>query len=114
MYVPSKGSHGSFWVAPFECVWKAPDFFDLRHSLAKADGYLGNKTLEHLFNTTLHIGDADYGLYIEQIEHRKKYQIPMTNILDIYRQIYLGASIEDDWARIRSVDLICKTSKIQS
>ena len=101
VYVPANGSREARWVTPTKCVWKAPDFLDVRYSLAIAARYRDNSRLERLFNAILEIHNAGWNEYILQVQHEKQQHEPHVELPLIYGHILEQGPGEELWEVIR-------------
>lgn len=66
IYIPSGGNDGGIWVTLNECVWSAPDWFDLKYRLE--DVYC---PLKDFFQLTLHLPDANWRDFLDQLQKMK-------------------------------------------
>ena len=107
VYVPQNGSGNTLWVMPKQCVWEAPNFLDVRYSLAIAGRYRDSSRLKHLFNTILEIQNAGWDEYVLQVTDEKRRGEPHVELSTIYRQICEECSDEHSWELIRQVETIC-------
>lgn len=100
VYVPTNGSREAHWVTPEECVWEAPNFLDVRYSLATAGHYCDSSRLKRLFNAILEIHNAGWNEYVLQVQNEKQQREPHVELSIIYSHILEGPG-EQPWDIIR-------------
>ena len=101
VYVRPNGSGHAQWAMPKQCVWEAPNFLDVRYSLATTGRYRDSSRLKHLFNTILEIHNAGWDEYVLQVTDEKRRGEPHVELSTIYRQIFEQCSDEQSWELIR-------------
>ena len=101
VYVLPNGSGNAQWVMPKQCVWEAPEFLDVRYSLASAGRYRDSSRLKHLFNIILEIHNAGWDEYVLQVTDEKRRGEPHVELSSIYNQIFNECSDESSWELIR-------------
>ena len=82
-------------------MWEAPDYLDVRHSLASAGNYHENDRLKHLFNAILEIHNAGWNEDVLQVIDEKQRQTPDVKLSTIYKHIFDESPDEDSWELIR-------------
>ncbi|KAK4695759.1 hypothetical protein P7C71_g2041, partial [Lecanoromycetidae sp. Uapishka_2] len=87
IYIPARASSEALWVTPSQCVWEAPDYFEVPCSLAEVEGYRNKEELKHLFNGLLDIKNADWKVCISRIEANKNRKGTYGNIAKLYNYI---------------------------
>ena len=90
------------WVSADDCVWQSPDFYNLRHSLARHIPYTQNNLLKRLFTDILDIKDADWRDFVGQLRHMREHNQRPQDPEDIYRSIFDDVKQDKDgWEDIR-------------
>lgn len=100
VYIPGKTEDPGKWVDPSDCVWKAPDFLDEKHSLAPKDIYGQSNNLRTLFVNILEIRDAEWQDYLCQLKAWTGVTTPRQNVKDAYKMILEDAPDDCDWNTI--------------
>ncbi len=101
VYVPPNRSRKVQWVTPEQCVWEAPEFLDVKLSLATAGRYHDSGRLEHLFNAILEIHNAGWDEDVQQVIDEKRRQEPHVKLSTIYSHIFDESPDEQSWELIR-------------
>lgn len=103
VYVPMNGSSNFQWTTPKKCVWEAPKFLDVRHSLATVRRYRDSSRLKCLFNVILEIHNAGCSEYLRQVVYEKRCREPRVELSTVYTHILEETPDEQSWELIRYV-----------
>lgn len=99
LYLPRSGDNAGTWVKSGNCVWAAPDWFDMKHCLARLDLY---QSLRGFCTITLMLPDATWKDFLSQLERMKAQGACRIDILsDLYRRLWNEFRNDEDPEALR-------------